>query len=213
MEHYERAYEDICHALYLYKDNPYAIIGYGESGAVLEPTSSQEGEWGSKALKPLEILESPKALKNNDTQRAKTQKDAFLESSKSLKSLESSALAVSLDSFKSFKSLKTLESLNNTLLELLETQSPKRELLSTKAALQCALDFLKVHRRLGHLILIAPPPDILECAPSLALLSSQGVKIDIYVGEKEPKSREILESLCAFGVVRYYKGISLNTLS
>lgn len=201
MEHYERAYEDICHALYLYKDNPYAIIGYGESGAVLEPTSSQEGEWGSKALK------------NNDTQCAKTQKDAFLESSKSLKSLESSAFAVSLDSFKSFKSLKTLESLNNTLLELLETQSPKRELLSTKAALQCALDFLKVHRRLGHLILIAPPPDILECAPSLALLSSQGVKIDIYVGEKEPKSREILESLCAFGVVRYYKGISLNTLS
>ncbi|MCH5313219.1 MAG: hypothetical protein J1E28_02305 [Helicobacter sp.] len=201
MEHYERAYEDICHALYLYKDNPYAIIGYGESGAVLEPASSQEGEWGSKALK------------NNDTQRAKTQKDAFLESSKSLKSLESSALAVSLDSLKSLKSLKTLESLNNTLLEPLETQSPKQELLSTKAALQCALDFLKAHRRLGHLILIAPPPDILECAPSLALLSSQGVKIDIYVGEKEPKSREILESLCAFGVVRYYKGISLNTLS
>ena len=201
MEHYERAYEDICHALYLYKDNPYAIIGYGESGAVLEPASSQEGEWGSKALK------------NNDTQRAKTQKDAFLESSKSLKSLESSALAVSLDSLKSLKSLKTLESLNNTLLEPLETQSPKRELLSTKAALQCALDFLKAHRRLGHLILIAPPPDILECAPSLTLLSSQGVKIDIYVGEKEPKSREILESLCAFGVVRYYKGISLKTLS
>ena len=66
MEHYERAYEDICHALYLYKDNPYAIIGYGESGAVLEPASSQEGEWGSKALKPLEILESVKALKNNE---------------------------------------------------------------------------------------------------------------------------------------------------
>lgn len=85
-----------------------------------------------------------------------------------------------------------------------------REFLSTQSAINKALERISSCQRLQNLVLIAPSPCILELKQSLHFLDSQGVKIDIYIGEKECESRAILESLCACSVVRFYKNISFT---
>ncbi len=59
-----------------------------------------------------------------------------------------------------------------------------REFLSTQSAINRALEMISSCKRLQNLVLIAPPPCILELKQSLHFLDSQGVKIDIYIGER-----------------------------
>ena len=56
-----------------------------------------------------------------------------------------------------------------------------REFLSTQSAINKALERISSYQRLQNLVLIAPPPCILELKQSLHFLDSQGVKIDIYM--------------------------------
>ncbi|WP_334084377.1 hypothetical protein [Helicobacter typhlonius] len=92
----------------------------------------------------------------------------------------------------------------------IQSNRKKIQIQSVSEALQCAKNTLQARKRLNQLVLIAPPPCILELEQFLHFLDSQGVKIDIYIGEKECQSMAILESLCACSVVRFYKNTSFT---
>ena len=82
-----------------------------------------------------------------------------------------------------------------------------REFLSTQSAINRALEMISSCKRLQNLVLIAPLTYSLE---NLAFLYTQGVLLDIYVGQKDENALVILQSCSAFGVVRFYKNISFT---
>ncbi|TLD90416.1 hypothetical protein LS66_002800 [Helicobacter sp. MIT 03-1614] len=82
-----------------------------------------------------------------------------------------------------------------------------REFLSTQSAINRALEMISSCKRLQNLVLIAPLTYSLE---NLAFLHTQGVLLDIYVGQKDENALVILQSCSAFGVVRFYKNISFT---
>ncbi len=83
----------------------------------------------------------------------------------------------------------------------------EREILDVKKALKRALTYVDSHKRLQNLLLFAP---CLETLDEIRLLHTQGVCIDIYVGEQDKDARVILESSASFCTARYYKNVSFS---
>ncbi|MCX2716921.1 hypothetical protein OQH61_04140 [Helicobacter sp. MIT 21-1697] len=81
----------------------------------------------------------------------------------------------------------------------------EKPLLSTKCAIKKALEMIRSRQRLHNLVLFAP---LIHSLKDLAFLHTQGIMLDIYVGQNDENASVILDSCAAFGVVRFYKNIS-----